>query len=370
MAKNPEEVDPYDEEGDPHEPVAHGKAEADVEPHDQMLTETHATVTLAEPMDEDRTDEIVERLADRWPMIEETLGEADLPAEPPERVEDWSGISDRLSEAGVGFADTIDTLVSRAERPYPSLVKLRFEPEEEIDFVPGHYTRITYEEYAPRVYSIASSPNREYIELTVRRVPGGELTPHLCEEVSPGDEMFVRGPYGDDFGLEDPNPHDMVFIATGTGIAPFWSMINYVFEEGWDEVDGETRDVYLVLGSSWRDDLAYHEEWREMDEERDNFHYVPTLSRESMLSEWDGETDYVQQVFLKCLDEELIDTDDLPERLQGFVGEEVSNLGDPDLDPESLEIFICGIGAMANMVREVADHSGIPEQRRHVESYG
>jgi CDP-4-dehydro-6-deoxyglucose reductase len=363
MAQNPEDVDP-------HGPVAHGEAEADVEPHDQMLAETDATVTVAEPMDEERTDEAVERLADHWPMIEETLEEEDLPAEPPERVADWSGISDRLSEAGVGFADAIDTLVGWAERPYPSLVKLRFEPEEEIEFVPGHYTRITYEEYEPRVYSIASSPNRDYIELTVRRVPGGELTPHLCEEVEPGDELFVRGPYGDDFGLEEPSERDLVFIATGTGVVPFWSMINYVFEEGWDEADGETRNVYLVLGSSWRDDLAYHEEWREMDDERDNFHYAPTLSRESVLSDWEGETDYVQQVFLKCLDEGRIDADELPGRLGGFVGEEVTDLGNPDLDPAELEVFICGIGVMANMVREVADHSGIPERHRHVESYG
>lgn len=107
-----------------------------------------------------------------------------------------------------------------------------------------------------------------------------------------------------------------------------------------------------------------------MDDEHENFHYLPTLSRESKLSEWEGETDYVQQVFLKCLDPEAVETDDLPEKLQGFVGDNLARGETPDLDPESLELFICGIGVMANQVREVAEHGGIPERFRNVESYG
>ncbi|MFC6725069.1 ferredoxin--NADP reductase [Halobium palmae] len=363
MAQNPDDADP-------HDPHAHGKAEGDVEPYDQMLTESDAEVTVVEPMDEDRSEEVLGRLADRWPMVEETLEEQDLSEDPPDRIEDWAGISDMLADADVGFADTVDTLVNRAQRPYPSLLKLRFEPEEMFEFVPGHYARISFEDYPPRVYSIASSPNRDYVELTVRRVPGGHLTPHLCEELEVGDDLFVRGPYGEEFGLEEPNERDVVFIATGTGVAPFWSMINFLFEEGWDEVNGDSYDVYLILGSSWEDDLAYHEEWRTMDDERDNFHYIPTLSRESKLTEWEGETDYVQQVLLKCLDDGAIEQAELPDALQGFVGEDLATGDTPNLDPEELELFICGIGAMANQVREVAKHGGVPERRRHVESYG
>lgn len=335
----------------------------------------HAVVTLAEGMDRSRHDEIEAALdADR-----ETLVERLSLDEPPGRItrdgDTWDDAISQLADTGEesmadAMAAKVETLRERAERPYPSLLQLRFKPEKLFEFVPGQYARISYEEEDPRVYSIASSPNEDELELCIRRVPDGHLTPDLCDRTEADDTIFVRGPYGDEFMLQDPSERDLVFIATGTGAAPFKSMIDYTFEEGLDEYEGEERDVWLFLGSSWKDDLPYQDAFLELADEHENFHPVMTCSREEYLSNWDGETEYVQHTLLKYLEPEHVDTDSLPQDIAEFVGSEPATDIDARLDPKNAEVYVCGIGAMCDSVREVIEPLGVPEQFYEEESYG
>ena len=335
----------------------------------------HAVVTLAAAMDHSRNDEIETVLdADR-----ETLAEHLALDEPPGRLlrdgDAWDDAIERLADAGKeSLADAmrakLETLRERAERAYPSLLRLRFRPDEPFEFVPGQYVRISYEEGEPRVYSIANSPNEDELELCIRRVPGGHLTPDLCERTDEGDDIFVRGPFGDEFMLQDPSERDLVFIATGTGAAPFKSMIDYVFEGGLDEFEGEKRDVWLFLGASWKDDLPYREEFLDLADEHENFHPVMTCSREEYLGSWDGETEYVQHTLLKYLDPDRTDTDTLPPDIAEFVGSEPAEDIEARIDPENAEVYVCGIGAMCDSVREVIEPLGVSDLYYEEESYG
>ncbi|HET7323490.1 MAG TPA: FAD-binding oxidoreductase [Halococcus sp.] len=335
----------------------------------------HAVVTLAAAMDRSRHDEIEAALdADR-----ETLMERLSLDEPPGRItrdgDAWDDAVSQLADTGEesmadAMAEKVETLRERAERPYPSLLRLRFKPEEPFEFVPGQYARISYEEEDPRVYSIASSPNDDELELCIRRVPGGHLTPDLCDRTEEGDEVFVRGPYGDEFLLQDPSERDLVFIATGTGAAPFKSMIDYTFEEGLDEFESDKRDIWLFLGASWKDDLPYREEFLDLADEHENFHLVLTCSREEYLCDWDGETEYVQHTLLKYLDTEYVDADTLPQEVAEFIGSEPATDIDARLDPNSAEVYVCGIGAMCESVREVIEPLGVSEMYYEEESYG
>ncbi len=335
----------------------------------------HAVVTLAAAMDRSRHDEIEAALDADRDVLTERL---DLD-EPPGRItrEDdaWEETIERLADTGEesmaeAMRTKVETLRERAMRAYPSLLRLRFRPEERFEFVPGQYARISYEEEEPRVYSIASSPNREELELCIRRVPGGHLTPDLCDRTVKGDDLFVRGPYGDEFLLQDPSERDLVFVATGTGAAPFKSMIDYTFEEGLDAFEGEERDVWLFLGASWKDDLPYCEGFLDLADEHENFHPVMTCSREEYLSDWDGETEYVQHTLLKYLDTEHVDTDTLSPDIAEFVGNEPATDIDTRIDPENAEVYVCGIGAMCESVRSVIEPLGVPEQYYEEESYG
>jgi ferredoxin-NADP reductase len=334
----------------------------------------HAVVTCAAAMDHSRNDEIDAVLdADR-----ETLMERLSLEEPPGEVTEgdaWDDAIEQLADAGEesiadAMAAKVETLRERAERAYPSLLRLRFRPEEPFEFVPGQYARISYEEEEPRVYSIASSPNDNELELCIRRVPGGHLTPDLCDNTVEGDDIFVRGPYGDEFMLQDPSERDLVFIATGTGAAPFKSMIDYTFEEGRDEYEGETRDAWLFLGASWKDDLPYRDEFLDLADEHENFHPVMTCSREEYLTDWDGETEYVQHTLLEYLDAECVDTDSLPPDVAEFVGSEIATDIDARIDPKNAEVYVCGLGAMCDSVREVIEPLGVPDLYYEEESYG
>lgn len=333
------------------------------------VTAQTARVTAVEPLDERRSDEIrdaVRRLLDRYgkdEWIDAVVGDDGV---------DWADLWERVhgdpDHSGV-LEKKLATLEDRAERTFPSLVRIALETPEPFAFVPGEYLTVRYGD-VPRPYSIAASPNSDELEICVRRVPGGRLSTELCGGLSAGDDLSIRGPFGGDFVLANPSERDLAFLATGTGVAPFRSMIEYVFEEGLDEHEGTTRNVWLFLGASWKDDLPYREEFRKLADERENFRFVPTCSRETYLSDWEGETAYVQRTFAKYLEDSAVDSSGLADPVARRLGEPPRTDIEARIDPNRLECYVCGVSVMAYGVLDVARNLGIPERHVRVEGYG
>lgn len=326
------------------------------------LISSSATVTTVESMDRDRRDEIRETLLD-------LAGEHGFETVVADRRPiDWNGVFEEATRLNRRLAPRIGALHERYEREHPALVRIEFETDEPFDFAAGQYLSVRYDGRT-RPYSIASSPNREKTELCIRRVPDGRLSPNLCDELSVGDRLTVRGPSGH-LLLEDVSRRDLTFLATGTGVAPMKSMIDYIFEEERDKFRGETRDVWLFLGAAWIDDLPYHEAFQELAETHDNFHYVPCLSREPWLSEWKGETDYIQDAMMKYVDERELD--------DAAFGRHVAELLDdrPQIDdgarinPHNVEVYACGINAMVYSLETAVRRLGVPSRHVHCEGYG
>ena len=100
------------------------------------------------------------------------------------------------------------------------------------------------------MFSITSSPtNKEFQEFSIKSC--GCLTNYL-QTLSVGDEITVRGPYGNHFPVEDKlKGKDLLFIAGGIGLAPLRSVINYVLDnrEDYGSVD-------ILYGSRSADDLV------------------------------------------------------------------------------------------------------------------
>jgi ferredoxin--NADP+ reductase len=105
----------------------------------------------------------------------------------------------------------------------------------------------------------------------------GVCSNYLCD-LAPGDEVYVTGPVGKRSLLpRDTEAHDYVFVATGTGIAPYRGMLLELFRNA----RGPTRrDVWLLMGAPYTTDLIYHELFVSLDEEFENFHYLRAISRE------------------------------------------------------------------------------------------
>lgn len=79
---------------------------------------------------------------------------------------------------------------------------------------------------AVRSYSIASSPNSErHIDITVDRLPNGEVSPYLTEQVIVGDRLELRGPIGGWFEWRSDQTEPIQLIAGGSGIVPLMAMI-------------------------------------------------------------------------------------------------------------------------------------------------
>lgn len=105
----------------------------------------------------------------------------------------------------------------------------------------------------------------------------GVCSNYLCD-LMPGDAVSLSGPNGKRFQLpREHGAHDYLFLATGTGIAPFRGMAMELL----DGPDGPCRgEIHLVMGSPYTTDLLYNELFEGLARDHANFHYHKAISRE------------------------------------------------------------------------------------------
>lgn len=106
----------------------------------------------------------------------------------------------------------------------------------------------------------------------------GVCSNYLCD-LRPGDEVCLTGPQGKRFLLpEQAHEHDYLFIATGTGIAPFRGMVLELLTRP----GGPTaRRIDLIMGTPYTTDLLYDDLFRALAEQYANFNYHTAISREA-----------------------------------------------------------------------------------------
>lgn len=185
--------------------------------------------------------------------------------------------------------------VTRIEQETPDTRRFWLEVPElaNIDFIPGQFITLDLPIHEKankrwRSYSIASWPDgSNVLELLIVLNPHGAGTSYLFNEVTIGTELAYRGPQGV-FILQEPIEKDLFLICTGTGIAPFRSMVNHIYQQGISH-----HNIYLIYGCRKKDNLMYYDEMKKMEENLNGFHYIPTLSRE----EWEGNTGYVHEIY-------------------------------------------------------------------------
>jgi ferredoxin-NADP reductase len=126
-----------------------------------------------------------------------------------------------------------------------------------------------------RSYSIASYPNQtSIIELVIVLLENGAGTTYLFNEVNVGSELVFRGPAGK-FVLPNEINNDIFFICTGTGVAPFRSMIHYLISN-----NIQHKNLHLFFGCRTIEDCLYKEEFLALQKSNISFKYYPCLSRE------------------------------------------------------------------------------------------
>ena len=186
-----------------------------------------------------------------------------------------------------------------------------------------------------RAYSIASANHEEHLEFFSIKVANGPLTSRL-QHLNPGDPVLVSKKPTGTLVLRDLKPGKRLFMfATGTGLAPFMSLIH----------DPETYEsfekIVLIHGVRWTNELAYHDYITEElhkheffgDWARDKLIYYPTVTREPFRNE--GRLT------------ELIES-----------GKLFTDIGQPPLDPAVDRAMICGSPAMLTDTAALLDARG------------
>ncbi len=221
----------------------------------------------------------------------------------------------------------------------PNVRELTFAAGRELSFEPGQWINLFFPKIRnelgkplKRAYSIASAPNAEdRIDLAVTQVRDGPASTGL-HSAELGQSFGMSGPHGT-FVLA-PIVRPVLMVATGTGVAPFRSMLQSF-------ANRVSQSISLLLGVRDQPDILYREEFESLERDIPTFTFHPTLSRAP--SHWSGKRGHVQLHLQQSLLE----------------------LGEQDCD-----VYVCGLFRMVYDVRRILrEELGIEPKFIHVERY-
>jgi ferredoxin--NADP+ reductase len=242
------------------------------------------------------------------------------------------------------------TLIKRVDLT-KDLIFVHIKPDAGVpDFHPGQYVALGLPDknsgsekikLVKRAYSIGSpSHEKNHLEFYIAIVENGEFTP-ILSNLKEGDRLHVAPKITGTFTLKHaPETARLIFVSTGTGIAPFMAMLRTptTWENG--------RKVVIIHGVRYQTDLAYADEIRALIAEGKDLEYHSIVSRAD--ENWTGHRGYVQKLFK-----------------EGVV----------KVDPLNDHIFICGNPAMIEDLQKILEAGGSKENTKkspgnlHLEKY-
>ncbi|WP_042264432.1 benzoate 1,2-dioxygenase electron transfer component BenC [Paraburkholderia heleia] len=234
--------------------------------------------------------------------------------------------------SGTGPASHRGRIVA-CERASNSTIAFSVELEKRADlsFLPGQYVNI----HVPgtdqtRSYSFSSGPSEPHLSFLVRNVGQGAMSTWLCESAKAGDEIEFLGPMGS-FYLR-PIERPVLFLAGGTGLAPFLSMLDKIVEDG-----GSPYPIHMILGVNTDEDLVGTDRLEAYAERMPNFTYACTVASPESAH---------------------------PHR--GYVTHHIipSQLNDGDAD-----VYLCGPPPMVDAVRDYLSFEGLTPRNFYYEKF-
>jgi Na+-transporting NADH:ubiquinone oxidoreductase subunit F len=219
------------------------------------------------------------------------------------------------------------------------LVRIALLDPPDMDVEPGAYVQLRAPAYdgnpdpVYRAYSVAGDPlDRTHVDLIIRLVPNGICTTWVFEHLKEGDEVLLNGPHGD-FRLQ-PTDAEKIFIAGGSGMAPFRSMLLHM------QTEKPTFACRYFFGAVKRQDMFYLDEMAAFEQAVPGFRFVPALSAPDPEDNWEGETGLITDVVSRHY---------------------------PDCSGK--EAYLCGSPGMINACIKVLTANGMPEENVHYDKF-
>lgn len=224
-------------------------------------------------------------------------------------------------------------------RNNPDVFTFRFKAQDgaKLEFVPGMFAMVYYRDCNStqeigRAYSIANAPPSEYLEFMIAMVHGA-LTSRL-ELSKPGDVYYISAPYGQ-FKFDMNEGKKFLFLAGGTGIAPFFSMTRYA------RAQGKKLDSYLLYSAKYPNEIIGQKDLDDFADKSD-LKVVITVTRPAPGDGWTGQTGHIDSDMIKKY------APDFVERIP----------------------YICGPPAFTTAVKQSLMELGFDEKRIKAEMWG
>ena len=141
------------------------------------------------------------------------------------------------------------------------ILGLQLLPEKPFDYRPGQFITLSNQQTS-RCYSLASTPNNDFLELHIKHLDNGELSNWIAENLHSGIEVELRGPFGECFYTPCEQP--LLLAGIGTGLAPLYGILLDALEYG------HTQNIHLVLGGKSENHFYMIDRLLEMTEVYDN----------------------------------------------------------------------------------------------------
>ncbi len=179
--------------------------------------------------------------------------------------------------------------------PNVNVYRFRLQDHTIADFIPGMFAMLYYKnpetgEEIGRAYSIASEPGVDYFDFIIELVHG-QLTSKL-ETAKPGDIYYISAPYGA-FKF-DETKKKFLFLAGGTGLAPFFSMIKYAAKE---QLDADMALIYSARFPTWIIEKEELESFQKLEKPRVKL--TITITRPQPGDGWTGQTGHIDAEMIK-----------------------------------------------------------------------
>lgn len=177
------------------------------------------------------------------------------------------------------------------------------------DYKQGQFAEISVLGVGEAPISISSSPYiKGFLEFTIRNT--GKVT-NAIHNLKVGDNIFIRGPYGNSFPYEEIRKKNIYFIAGGIGLAPLRSLVNMIINNRKD-----FGNVKILYGAKTPDELCFKQE---LEEWKKNIEVL--LIVDNPLNGWQGNTGLVTELWKKT-----------------------------DINPDNAVAFVCGPPIMIKFV--------------------
>lgn len=185
----------------------------------------------------------------------------------------WKGKEEYMSKKKK--PDLQNAEIISVKRETKDTATLTLSLENPFEWEPGQFIMVSANingENVRRAYSIASSPTRENLQITIRQTDNPTMSKYLNER-NEGDILEVKGPYGRFIWTEEVSP-TVVCLAAGSGITPFRAYLQYIIDKSLDS------NYVLLYSCGYGDNVIYKDEIKSLLKQAKNTFYELSITRD------------------------------------------------------------------------------------------